>query len=197
MLVVVGGHSRNIGKTSVMASVIAGTRHLRWAAVKITQFGHGVCSRDGEDCDCAVTDYTHPFALDQELSPGATDTGRFLAAGAAHAYWLRTAIGQLAEGMPALRGLMAQHPALIAESNSLLRFVKPDLYLFVLDPSQSDWKESAQLWVDRADALVITGPGSMPATVSSRLLAAKPRFPAPPPAYESPALVDFVRSRLV
>ena len=79
MLVVVGGHSRNIGKTSVMCSIIDSTRQFAWTAIKITQYGHGVCSKDGEACECALPD--HPFALQQELNASAgTDTSRFLAA---------------------------------------------------------------------------------------------------------------------
>ena len=47
MLVVVGGHSRNIGKTSVVAGLIRKLRDRKWTAVKITQYGHGVCSHHG------------------------------------------------------------------------------------------------------------------------------------------------------
>ncbi len=45
MLVVVGGNSRNIGKTSVAASIIRGTVELGWTALKITQYGHGRCAK--------------------------------------------------------------------------------------------------------------------------------------------------------
>ena len=44
MLVVVGGHSRNIGKTSVVAGLIRRLKHLNWTALKITQYGNGVCA---------------------------------------------------------------------------------------------------------------------------------------------------------
>ena len=53
MLVVVGGHSRNIGKTSVVAGLIRRLRDRKWTAVKITQYGHGVCSNEGKSCGCA------------------------------------------------------------------------------------------------------------------------------------------------
>ena len=43
-IVVIGGHSRNVGKTSVVAGLITRLRELDWLAIKITQFGHGVCS---------------------------------------------------------------------------------------------------------------------------------------------------------
>ena len=42
-IVVVGGQSRNLGKTSVVAGLIAAMRERNWTAAKITQYGHGVC----------------------------------------------------------------------------------------------------------------------------------------------------------
>ena len=89
MLVVVGGHSRNIGKTSVVAGIIRKLRNRHWTAIKITQYGHGVCSRDNEACGCEA-EPEHPFALSEEFEPSATDSGRFLAAGAARSFWLPT-----------------------------------------------------------------------------------------------------------
>ena len=55
--VVVGGHSRNVGKTSVVAGLIGALREYDWTAVKITQFGHGICSVNGESCGCAVEEH--------------------------------------------------------------------------------------------------------------------------------------------
>jgi hypothetical protein len=45
----------------------------------------------------------------------------------------------------------------IVESNSLMQFVKPSLYFAVIDPLKEDFKESAQLALDRAQALVLRG----------------------------------------
>ena len=71
-LVVVGGHTRNIGKTMVVANLIAALPQYNWTAMKITQHGHGICSAVGEPCDCAV-EYDHPYAISEEAAPG--DTG--------------------------------------------------------------------------------------------------------------------------
>lgn len=81
MLLVVGGHSRNIGKTSVVEGLIRRFRQQKWTALKITQYGHGVCTHAGEACGCE-TEPEHPFALSEEYVAGPTDSGRFLAAGA-------------------------------------------------------------------------------------------------------------------
>src|SRR5947207_7523901 len=45
----------------------------------------------------------------------------------------------------------------IVESNSLLQFLKPSLYLAVVDPGKEDFKDSARVALDRADALVLRG----------------------------------------
>jgi hypothetical protein len=45
----------------------------------------------------------------------------------------------------------------IVESNSLLQFLKPSLYLAVVDPAKDDFKDSARTALDRADALVLRG----------------------------------------
>ena len=66
MLVVVGGHSRNIGKTSVVAGLIRRLRDRKWTAVKITQYGHGVCSNEGKSCECS-TEPEHPFAAQRRV----------------------------------------------------------------------------------------------------------------------------------
>ena len=42
----------------------------------------------------------------------------------------------------------------IVESNSLLQFVKPSLYVTVLDATRGDFKDSARLMLDRADVFV-------------------------------------------
>ena len=47
-VIVVGGHSRSVGKTSVVAGIIAALPEMRWTAAKITQYGHGICSANGE-----------------------------------------------------------------------------------------------------------------------------------------------------
>ena len=83
-IVVIGGHSRSVGKTSVVAGLIAALREFDWTAVKITQYGHGVCSANGEACDCATAD--HSWAISEERNrSGESDTSRFLVAGAVQA----------------------------------------------------------------------------------------------------------------
>src|SRR5574337_625672 len=124
-IVVIGGHSRSVGKTSVVAGLISALPEMRWTALKITQYGHGVCSANGEPCDCATND--HSWAVTEERSQnGDSDTSRFLVAGAQNVYWVRTQQGMLAEAMPRIRQAIAPSENVIFESNSLLKFIRPD-----------------------------------------------------------------------
>ncbi|MBI1790074.1 MAG: hypothetical protein HYR60_21285 [Acidobacteria bacterium] len=197
MLVVVGGHSRNIGKTSVMAGIIAALRERDWTAIKITQHGHGICSEVGEPCECS-TEYDHPYAISEETNPrNRSDSARFLLAGAKRAYWLRTGMGQLGHALPVLRELVNSSGNTIVESNSLLQFWKPDLYLVVLDFSVADFKESTRRYLDRADALVVVHPEAKPAWrgVSPALWQSKPRFAVSPPNYVSLELAAYIADK--
>jgi molybdopterin-guanine dinucleotide biosynthesis protein len=199
MLVVIGGNSRNIGKTSVIVAIIRATPFARWTAIKITQTGHGVCSTDGEPCACETRHAAHPYAIDAETEPGETDSRRFLAAGAAQSFWVRTRAGQLAHAMPEIRRLISVSPHTIVESNSLLDFLVPDLYVPVLDFSVPDLKASARRFLDRANALAIVGGAPPPSQwqgISARSLAAKPVFRVDPPRFESSGLADLICSRL-
>ena len=198
-IVVIGGHTRNIGKTSVVAGLIAALRDLHWTALKITQYGHGVCSANGEPCDCATGDHSWAITEERDRS-GESDTSRFLVAGADHSWWIRTEQGRLAEAMPRIRTILDSTKNVIIESNSILRFVKPDLYLTVLDPATEDFKTSAQQFLDRADAVILhaNSDNTDPAwkKVSLKPVANRPTFTISPPQYVTPEIAEFVRTRM-
>lgn len=195
-LVVIGGHSRSVGKTSVVAGLIAALREFDWTAVKITQYGHGVCSANGEPCDCATDD--HSWAISEERDHcGESDTSRFLVAGAVRALWVRTEQGRLAEAMPALRQRLEGAGNVIIESNSVLKFLRPDLYLTVLDPATADFKNSAREYLDRADAVILHESSSAAwQSVSLKPVKDRPIFRITPPKYVTPEIAEFVRSML-
>jgi hypothetical protein len=195
--IVIGGHSRSVGKTSVVAGLIAALPQFRWIALKITQYGHGICSANGQPCECATND--HSWAITEEKNRhGDSDTSRFLAAGAMRVWWVRTEQGRLAEAMPALREKLTGAENVIIESNSVLKFIRPQLYLPVLNPSNEDFKDSARQFLDLADAMILHQKQSAPVWqgISLKPIADKPIFRIDPPPYVTPEIVDFVRQRI-
>jgi hypothetical protein len=197
-IVVVGGHSRNIGKTSVVEGVIRAMPWMHWTALKITQFGHGMCSANGEPCDCETAEHALAVSEERETDSG-TDSSRYLAAGAVRSLWVRTRTGDLAEAMPRIRSELQRAENAVIESNSIMRFLRPDVYLSVLDPSVQDFKDSARLYLDRANAVLIPeGTLVKPEWkgISRRLLQGTPVLAMRPPVYVTGEVMEFLRSAL-
>jgi len=197
-IVVIGGHSRNVGKTSVVAGLIAKLPAYNWTAFKLTQFGHGRCSLNGKPCQCATAD--HAWAITEEKDRcGKSDSSRFLVAGAKRAFWVRTAQGQLAKAMPALQRRLNDAESAILESNSILKFIQPDLYISVLDPANEDFKSSAQQFLGRADAIILHRSENRESRwpgISLTSAPDRPVFVIDAPGYVSSEVVEFVEQRL-
>lgn len=170
-IIVVGGDGRGTGKTSIVAGMIAALPELGWTAFKVSSHWHG----------------ERRLAVVEEFdSNSGTDTGRYLMAGAARAFLIR---GELAEAMPRIQELLAESKNVVIESNGVLQFLQPDLYLSVLDPASKDRKESAAEFLERADAVLVpeSSMGSMPGRVV---------LPMRPPVYATEEIVGFVTERL-
>ncbi len=182
----------------MVAGIIAAFPDLNWTALKITQFGHGMCSANGEPCDCETAEHMVAVSEERDGMSG-TDSSRYLAAGAVRSFWVRTRQGDLAEAMPRIRKELDLAENAVIESNSILRFLQPDIYLSVLDPATRDFKESAKRYLDRADAvLVATGALGRPEWqgVSLKLVEGTPVLPMRPPEYVTEELIAFLRERL-
>ena len=193
-LVVIGGHSRSVGKTSVVAGLIAALREFDWIALKITQYGHGICSAHGEACDCATGDHSWAISEEHDKS-GESDTSRFLVAGAHRAFWVRTEQGRLAEAMPTLRQRIEGARNVIIESNSILELVQPDVFLMLLDFSCEDFKASSLRFMDRADAFLVLDRGinaPLWEDVARGMWDGKPQFLIKPPRYVTAEVAEFV-----
>ena len=194
-ILVIGGNSRKVGKTSVVAGLIAALPAFHWTAFKITEHRHGVSSADGKTCDCATA-----WAVSEEKDrSGKSDTSRFLVAGAEHSWWIRTDPGHLEEAMPRIREILASTQYAIIESNSILRFIKPDLYLTVLDPQIPDFKASAHTSLDQADAVLLHATANSKSRAWKQVLLKPvkcPIFAIHPPKYVTQEVVEFVRARL-
>jgi len=161
----VGGQARKVGKTALVVDIVNAFPDRNWTAVKITSYTESGCPLNGPSCDCAADQ--HLYAIHNETQhEGKTDSSRFLAAGASRALWLQTKEGRLEAALPALAEELktthtnpgARAPHLIIESDALVRFWNPSLFLMVLDPANPDFKSSALENLARADAFVLRSP---------------------------------------
>ncbi len=121
MRIIVGGTGRKTGKTSLVCRILALSPERRWTAVKVSHHAPAAGA---------------PFELIEETQAGPSgDTRRYLAAGAARAFWLR---GDFDQGLPALRALLGACENWIVESTRAARRVEADLVLIAGGPSLPD-----------------------------------------------------------
>jgi hypothetical protein len=165
MLVVVGGHSRRVGKTGFIERFLRARADERWVAVKISSHRHA--ADDGPLRDIVET----------STPTLATQTGRFLLAGAQRALLVRAADDSLPSVRTLIDGLRAE-ANVIVESNRVVRQVTPDLVVFVVDPLNDDWKASSADCLARADAIVCDRAANTPrvAEAARQLASERPLF---------------------
>lgn len=141
----VGGHSRGVGKTALAVALVRALGPGSVATVKVSAHRHG----GGH------------LAIEEDAEPTlATSTGRCLAAGAARAFLCRCPDGHLREVAALVRVLSADGYDVVVESNRMAPLVAADLTLFVASSETPDWKTSSKLCLACADALVLA-PGSV------------------------------------
>jgi hypothetical protein len=192
--VVIGGHSRNVGKTTIAAGLIRALRDYRWTAIKISSHWHGGGVPSGTERP------ERAFHIREETDPdGNSDTSRYLAAGAARAFWVRVQANGLAPAVEALRPFLRPDSFVLIESNGILRFLRPDICVVVLRYDMDEFKESAGETLARADAAVALGDGSLSPPwkeAAKAALAHAPVFEAGDPWSIPGDLIEWARARL-
>lgn len=153
IITVSGAHS-GVGKTKVAQMLLK--RLKGWSALKVTvTHRQGICPARK---DCHACDELHSdFAVISEqgiIETKGKDTQRLRAAGAKKVLWLKSKPSALRKGIKQALSLFKKAKGLIIESNSALRYLKPDLALFV-KRKDSILKPSAKEILNKTD-LVIT-----------------------------------------
>jgi len=195
-IVVVAGQGRKVGKTAVMAGLIRGLRSLGLTAVKITTH-RGRLPHTGEKLPRRSSSKQR-FVLTEEREPsGEGDTGRYLAAGATRALWLRTRRESLREAWPVLLRRLGGDRFVMIESNSVLGLLAPTVALFVRDRHVREFKVSAQKALARADAIVnVEAPTALKCRPGPGEVTGVPIFAVARPDYSNRELCRFVRRKL-
>ena len=186
--IVVGGHSRKVGKTAITAGLIRAFSEYPWTAAKISAHWH----RDSPVNDSCVI-------YEERNREGASDSSRFLAAGATRSFWIQVREEQSEDALLRILPALQSSPFVIIESNWILRHIQPDLYILVLKSDVPDFKKSAQETLGRADVIVFVNPDS-PTPSWKELLREKaagvPLFATPDPFSIPAGLVDLVRKAI-
>jgi hypothetical protein len=138
-IIVVGGSGKNVGKTSLVCGIIKALPEFRWMAVKVTSHSHGL---------------EQPIFEDSIAGTG-TDTARYLAAGAERAFLISAGEHDLGRLLADLRGMAEAGAHWTFESNRVLKFLRPDVFLAVDEPAEVGRKPSFTEVAHQIDALVV------------------------------------------
>ncbi|MDP2318888.1 MAG: hypothetical protein Q8O42_06055 [Acidobacteriota bacterium] len=147
-LIVVGGHSRGVGKTATIENLLRARANEAWVAVKISAHRH------------AQESSTPPVVEEAREPSPLTQTGRYLAAGAARAWLYRCPSQQLLAAAAFVTALVDSGWNVIVESNRVVRHLVPDAVIFVVSEATDDWKASSAACLRCAGAIVLAAGSS-------------------------------------
>lgn len=145
-ILLIGAATKDAGKTTLSCRIARQFRDRGIVAVKVT-------IHRGEEAP------VHYSVIREEEAHPDKDTGRLFAAGAAAVYWLRSDERSVEKALTELAAAVPKDTPLICESNTLRRFVKPGLFLFVRRRRSTDIKPTARIVLPLADLVVESFPG--------------------------------------
>ncbi len=152
IITVSGAHS-GVGKTKVVEILLGALKG--WGALKVTvTHREGACPvhKDCHTCDEVVTGFS--ITKDRKIiETCGKDTARFKQAGAKKVLWLKSKPEALRAGLKKAILLFKKAKGLIIESNSALKYIKPDLALLVKNKN-SLLKPSAREIINKIDLVV-------------------------------------------
>ncbi len=156
-MLLIGSTGRNSGKTVLACSLIRRfSRQTRVIGLKVTTI-HGAgttCPRGGEGCGvCSSLD--GDFCVTKETDSNTEkDTAKMLESGAVEVFWLRVRAGCMEAAVTALGELLPPDTPVIAESNTLRRFVTPGVFFIVKPECSGEVKPSAKRVLGYADRVI-------------------------------------------
>ena len=151
-IVTVSGHSRKVGKTSIVEGLISALPEYRWTALKVSSHRHPVNCENYENTekDCIVVEET--------CGKGGNDASRFIKAGAVRAFWIQAE--RIEAAAPAIRSIIKDATYVVIEGNGVLDCVTADFSILVVNCGVEEFKKSARDILARADALVLIDAGA-------------------------------------
>jgi hypothetical protein len=142
--IIVSGHARKVGKTSVVAGLIHAFSECPWVALKVSTHGHFKAS------------FTEDLVIHEEKYPGQeSDSARFLAAGARRSFWIQMQECGMESALPQLQPILQSSPFVIIEGNNILKHASADIHIMVVNCNVVEIKDSARRLLQHLDILLV------------------------------------------
>ncbi len=179
-IVVVGGSTKDIGKTALVCAIISALREFDWTAVKITAHDYTTESVDRTAIRSALREETTE-----------NDTSRYLAAGARRSLLITRHGGEFP--LKEIERDVEADRNVIYESNRVIDVMEPDACIALAGGQPEEWKPSFVRLLQKADALVSCQSIEIDSGLVRRGI---PHFRLQSPDRLTPDLVDWLRLRM-
>lgn len=150
-MVMIGGNSRNSGKTTMACSIInkLAAKH-EVIGLKVTSIRPGEEEMHGNHTDDIAASYTIFEELDRKSNK---DTSKMLTSGASHVYYIRVADNFLEKAVLHFLSKYINKQIIVCESRSLRNLIIPGIFLMMIrTPAQIKVKEIGS-YVSKADEI--------------------------------------------
>ena len=134
----IGGGCSGAGKTTIACKILES--FSGWGAIKYTKTSFYA----------SITD--DPGILMEE----GKDTRRFLESGAEKVLWVQSPFPELDETLPLAVGMLSSLEGIVAEGNSVIEILKPDIVIFV-SGADGEIKSGAKRVLEMSDIIVFGG----------------------------------------
>lgn len=142
-MVMIGGNSRNAGKTTLACNIIRKLSSLQEVtALKVTSIRPGETDKHGHHAEATFSGFTITEELNRESHK---DTSAMLQAGASRVFYIRTEDTFAAQAIQSFLDTYNFSQPLVCESRSLRRALVPGLFvMMVRDPASESAKDISE-----------------------------------------------------
>jgi hypothetical protein len=142
-MVMIGGNSRNAGKTTLACNIIRKLAHCHEVtALKVTSIRPGESDNHGHHTEASFSGFTITEELNRESHK---DTSAMLKAGASRVFYIRTEDTFAAQAIQSFLATCNFKQPLVCESRSLRRVLIPGLFLMMMrDPAPASAKDISE-----------------------------------------------------
>lgn len=151
-IITVSGSCSGAGKTTVAEFLLKKLKG--WSALKVTVRYNGLCPTNRDCGVCEKLDSKFSIVADKNIiEEEGKDTQRLKKAGAKQVLWLRAKPNGLRPGLKQALFKMKGTKGVIIEGTSVLKYLKPDLAIFV-GKKDSPFKSSAREVFKKVDLII-------------------------------------------
>ena len=153
-ILLIGGATRNVGKTTFTCSVIANiAKEYQIIGLKIKTIYKGDTFFHGKDSNPLHGNYR---IIEEKNKDGNEDTERMLKAGAVKVFRIKAKNEYLKDAFTEFYEQLPAQSIIICESNSLRNIIKPALFLLIKHKKSDEIKPSAKKLEPLADKIIFS-----------------------------------------